>query len=511
MANENKWEYDYSNLYHQNGPTGAGYPNTGSSGTNMANQYGAQQTGAPTGSVNFGAQQPPQQPAGPESGPYAGASGAGYGDGAVPPSGPSAAQAAGGMPGPQKPEKPKSSHGAGARAVTLALALAVGFGGGMAGGYVAGLRNGGTKVITQTVERDTSAASATTTSTDGNDLSVSEVSSLVTPSVVVITTEEMVTTGGWYGQSQVVSGAGSGVVMSADGYIMTCAHVISGASHITVTINEQNYDATVIGTDSESDIAVIKIDATGLTPAVMGDSDGLAVGEQVVAVGNPLGELGGTVTEGIVSALNRDVVVEDQEMNLIQTSASVSPGNSGGGLFNMAGELIGIVNAKSSDTSAEGLGFAIPINTAYKVAQDLIETGYVSGRPAMGITVVTIDSDSAAAQYGVSTYGVYVYAIDDNSPAAKAGLQVGDRIMSINDTEVTQSSDLTGAIANSAVGDTVNLTIARSGKTMNVSVVLGEKTASATTGDTSGQSDSSQQPQNGQGQMPGQSGGQQSQ
>jgi serine protease Do len=504
MANENKWEYDYSNLYRQNGPTAAGYPNTGSSGTNMANQYGAQQAGAPTGGVNFGAPQPPAGPAGVYNAP-----GAGYTNGTVPPSGPAAAQAAG-MPGQKKPPKQKGGHGAGARAVTLVLALAVGFGGGMAGGYVAGLKNGGTKVITQTVERDTSAASATTTSTDGNNLSVSEVSALVAPSVVVITTEEMVTTGGWYGQSQVVSGAGSGVVMSADGYIMTCAHVISGASHITVTIGETNYDATVIGTDSESDIAVIKIDASGLTPAVMGDSDGLAVGEQVVAVGNPLGELGGTVTEGIVSALNRDVVVEDQEMNLIQTSASVSPGNSGGGLFNMAGELIGIVNAKSSDTSAEGLGFAIPINAAYKVAQDLIETGYVSGRPAMGITVVTIDNDSAAAQYGVSTYGVYVYAIDDNSPAAKAGLQVGDRIISINDAEVTQSSDLTGAIANCAVGDTVTLTIARSGKTMNVSVTLGEKTASTTT-DTSGQNadeqqPDAQQPQGGQGQMPGNDG-----
>jgi serine protease Do len=491
MANENKWEYDYSNLYRTNGQPGAGYPNVGSSGSNVANAYGG--TAQPGGVSFTGAAQPqPGQPTNSYNVP-----GYDYMGGTIPPNGPSAAQQPS-RPGVKKQPKAKGGYGVGARIATVALALAVGFGGGMAGGYLAGTKTGGTKVITQTVQRDTSAASATTTSTNGNNLSVSEVSALVTPSVVVITTEEMVTTGGWYGQSQVVSGAGSGVIMSADGYIMTCAHVISGASHITVTIGDDHYDADVVGQDSESDIAVIKINTTGLTPAVMGDSDGLAVGEQVVAVGNPLGQLGGTVTEGIVSALNRDVVVEDQEMTLIQTSASVSPGNSGGGLFNMAGELIGIVNAKSSDSSAEGLGFAIPINNAYKVAQDLIENGYVSGRPAMGITVVTIDSDSKAAQYGVSTYGVYVYVIEKDSPAQAAGLQVGDRIISINDTEVTQSSDLTGAIAACKVGDTVTLTVARSGKTMNITVTLGEKSGSASMQQGDGQTQpDAQNPQGG--------------
>ena len=187
------------------------------------------------------------------------------------------------------------------------------------------------------------------------------------------------------------------------------------------------------------------------------------------------------MTNGIVSALNRDVVVEDQEMTLIQTNASVSPGNSGGGLFNMAGELVGIVNAKSDSDDAEGLGFAIPINTAFQVAQDLIEKGYVSGRPALGVTVITVDSEAAAMQYGVSAYGVYVYGVEEGSPAEKAGLQVGDRILSMDDKEVAQTTDLTGYIAEKAVGDTVTLTIARNGQVLTVDVTLGEKTSGQTT------------------------------
>ena len=162
-------------------------------------------------------------------------------------------------------------------------------------------------------------------------------------------------------------------------------------------------------------------------------------------------------------------------MSLIQTNASVSPGNSGGGLFNMACELIGIVNAKSSDENAEGLGFAIPINTAFKVAQDLIENGYVSGRPAMGITVITVNDESMAAMYNVTAYGVYVYAVENGSPAQQAGLQSGDRILSIDDREVAQSSDLTGYIAERQVGDTVSLSIARGGQILTVNVTLGEK------------------------------------
>ena len=221
---------------------------------------------------------------------------------------------------------------------------------------------------------------------------------------------------------------------------------------------------------------MVKIDATGLTPAVMGDSDKLAVGETVLAVGNPLGELSGTVTNGIVSALNREVTVNNQKMTLIQTNASISPGNSGGGLFNAEGDLIGIVNAKSVSDNAEGLGFAIPVNTAIQVATDLIQNGYVSGRPVMGVTVVTISDAQTAAQYGVSSYGVYVAEVTENGPAAQAGVQKGDRIVSVDDTLIESNNDLTDLISSHAVGDTLNVQLSRDRQLMNVQVTLGERT-----------------------------------
>jgi serine protease Do len=374
--------------------------------------------------------------------------------------------------------------------VALVVAAAVGFAGGFVGARF-GSTDSGSKVVVQSVQRDSSALNATSTSTAGNDLTLPQVSALVSPSVVVITTEQVVySTWSWYGQSQVQSGAGSGVIISSDGYIMTCAHVISGASNITVTIGDDDYTATVIGEDDDSDVAIIKIDADGLTPAVMGDSDALAVGEEVVAVGNPLGELGGTVTNGIISALNRNVSVEGKNMSLIQTNASVSPGNSGGGLFNMAGELIGIVNAKSSDTDAEGLGFAIPINGAMQIAQDLLENGYVTGRPAMGITVYAVSDSTTAQQLGVSSYGVYIVNVDSGSGAERAGLKAGDRIVSVENIEVTTTDDLTNAIQEHAVGDTLSVTVARNGQILSFEVTLGERNASTESTESSSSVDS---------------------
>ena len=305
---------------------------------------------------------------------------------------------------------------------------------------------------------------------------------MVSPSVVVITTEQVVySQWSWYGQSQVESGAGSGVIISSDGYILTCAHVVSGASNITVSIGDKDYPATLVGEDTTSDIAVVKVDATGLTPATVGDSDNLKVGESVMSVGNPLGELGGTVTSGIVSALNRSVSIQGSSsvntMSLIQMDASVSPGNSGGGLFNMNGELIGLVNAKSSSSDAEGLGFAIPINDAIKVAQDLLENGYVSGRPYMGITYLAVTDAQTAAQLNVTAYGVYVVDVVQGGPADKAGLKTGDRIVSIDGTEIAQKDDLGTLIQQHAAGDTLSITVAREGQMQTVSLTLGEKNA----------------------------------
>ena len=445
---ENKWEYDYSSSNNPAGDTG--YPNVGSSGMNTANTASTfSESTQPSGGAT-----PP--PAGPQN----------------------AAPAA-----PKKPEKPKKNAGKAVKGiVALVLAAAMGF----MGGFVGARFGGNNKVIIQKVERSSSSSADSESAAEGTTVSsgmtTAQVAKTVSPSVVVITTEQVVySQWSWYGQSQVESGAGSGVVISSDGYILTCAHVVSGASNITVTIGDTDYPATVVGEDDTSDVAVLKIDATDLTPATVGNSDSLAVGESVLAVGNPLGELGGTVTSGIVSALNRSVTIQGTSstntMSLIQMDASVSPGNSGGGLFNMNGELIGLVNAKSSSSDAEGLGFAIPINDAIKVAQDLLENGYVSGRPYMGITYLAVTDAQTAAQLNVNAYGVYVVDVVQGGPADKAGLKTGDRIVSIDGTEIAQKDDLGTLIQQHAAGDTLSITVAREGQMQTVSLTLGEKNA----------------------------------
>ena len=460
MDNENKWEYDYSSEHSQTGETG--YPNVGSSGMNTANT---------AGTYGEAAQAAPQ--AEPNSGSDGGA--------VPPPEGPRYQAAQGSPKQPPKKRRRKNSNIA-RSAVALVLAAAMGFVGGFVGARVG---NTGGKVVIQQVapsstsSSDSGSASAVNTA---SGMTTAQVSEMVSPSVVVITTEQVVySQWSWYGQNQVESGAGSGVVISSDGYILTCAHVVSGASNITVTIGDTDYPATVVGEDDTSDVAVLKIDATDLTHATVGNSDSLAVGESVLAVGNPLGELGGTVTSGIVSALNRRVTIQGTRstntMSLIQMDASVSPGNSGGGLFNMNGELIGLVNAKSSSSDAEGLGFAIPINDAIKVAQDLLENGYVSGRPYMGITYLAVTDAQTAAQLNVTAYGVYVVDVVQGGPADKAGLKTGDRIVSIDGTEIAQKDDLGTLIQQHAAGDTLSITVAREGQMQTVSLTLGEKNA----------------------------------
>ena len=461
MDNENKWEYDYSSQdKNESGDTG--YPNVGSSGMNTANQYNDPQPEPET------AYTAPQTD-----------NGAG---GATPPVHPVQPQDA------QPPKKKKKFNGkrVARSAVALVLAAAMGF----AGGFVGAKFGGSGKVVIQQVAPSSTADSAsgsdssiTAASSSGSNLTTEQVADLVSPSVVVITTEQVVySQWSWYGQNQVESGAGSGVIISSDGYILTCAHVVDGASTITVTIGDKDYTATLVGEDTTSDIAVIKIDADGLTPATVGNSDSLKVGQSVMAVGNPLGELGGTVTGGMISALNRSVTIQGSSsvntMSLIQMDASVSPGNSGGGLFNMNGELVGIVNAKSSSSDAEGLGFAIPINDAIKVAQELLENGYVTGRPYLGITYLAVTDAQTASQLGVNAYGVYVVEVVKGGPAEKAGLQAGDRIVSVDGTEIASKDDLGTLMQKHAAGDTLSITIAREGQMQTVNVTLGEKTAS---------------------------------
>lgn len=277
-------------------------------------------------------------------------------------------------------------------------------------------------------------------------------------------------------QQYVQTGAGSGVIISEDGYLITNNHVINGASTIQVrTSDGTTYDAVLVGTDSKTDVAVLKINASGLRPVTFGDSDNLNVGETAVAIGNPLGELGGTVTNGIISAKDRSITLDNQQMTLLQTNAAINPGNSGGGLFNSRGELIGMVVAKSSGSDVEGLGFAIPSNLVSKIAQELIANGYVTGRPALGVTVLSIENAQTAMQYGVSSLGVYITDVESGSAADKAGLQAGDRIISINNLVVESFADLSAALDNYAVGDTVEIMVSRGGSTVTVSLTLQEK------------------------------------
>lgn len=477
-------EYDYSGLYNHTSdgqpaqpqssqPEQGGYPNVGSSGMNTANtartDYSA---GSSTNNTGANTYNQPNNAYGQNNGytsSFSGGNGGSNGsNGGY--NGYSYASA------PQQPPKKEKKHNKVLLRVLAGVgAVALGFGGGIGGAVVAS-RAGltGNQVVVQEVQRDTSTDASNTGSTDGTSMTMQQIAAVASPSVVAITTEQMSSSQTWFGGYYVQSGAGSGIIISQDGYILTCAHVVSGATSVKVQLNgsDQSYDATVVGVDSTSDIAVLKIDATGLTPAVIGDSDKLAVGETTVAVGNPLGTLSNTVTQGIVSALNRQVTVEDNDMTLIQTDTSISPGNSGGGLFNANGELIGVVNAKSSYSEAEGIGFAIPINTAMEIGQQLIESGSVA-RPALGVKIVDVTDAQTAQQLGVSTMGVYVVEVTKGSGAEAGGVQAGDRVLAVDDTAVSDTSALKNYLKDKSIGDTVALQVERDGKVLTLNVSLG--------------------------------------
>ena len=291
-------------------------------------------------------------------------------------------------------------------------------------------------------------------------------------SVVEITTET-VATSSFFGQ-YVTEGAGSGVIISTDGYIITCDHVVTGASTVTVKLADgTSYQAAIVGEDSQTDIAVLKIEAkTALTAAVIGDSESLIVGQTAIAIGNPLGSLGGTATSGIISALDREVTIDNQNYNLLQTNAAINPGNSGGGLFNINGELIGIVNAKSSGSSStttiEGLGFAIPINNAKKVAEQLISYGYVQGRVMLGVYVYEVTSSTSSyelrqSQYSdllnyITDYGVYFI---NYQSGIEGDMMFGDRVVAIDGITVSSKADITNILEDYSVGDKITVTVAR--------------------------------------------------
>jgi len=315
----------------------------------------------------------------------------------------------------------------------------------------------------------------------GASLSTSEIVEKAADSVVEITTEAVVT--GTFSQQYIQEGAGSGVIISTDGYIITNYHVIEGASQISVTMRNQTEQtsARLIGAYEEGDLALIKIDTdTELKAATFGNSDKLNVGDYAVAIGNPLGQLGGTVTDGIISALDREVTIDGETMNLLQTNAEISPGNSGGGLFNGAGELIGVVNAKSSTEAAEGLGFAIPVNDVQDVLADLKEYGYVTGQVYLGMSLIDISSTAEAWMYGVSQSGVYVASVDNGSNAAEAGFYGGDIITEVNGTEVKTTAEVDAIIDKLSVGDEVTFKVSRNGQKGTLKMKLQEYTRSTT-------------------------------
>lgn len=346
----------------------------------------------------------------------------------------------------------------------ILLSGVVGFGAGYAGSHLSNNAN-------VTIQQQTNKSNFGT-------VQVSDVSDIVEKckdSVVEITTESASSGNSIFGQ-YVSQGAGSGVIISKDGYIVTNNHVVSGATSLKVTTTDgTEYDASVVGNDSQTDLAVIKVDANNLQAATLGDSDILQVGDPAIAIGNPLGELGGTVTTGIISATDRQITIDDETMTLLQTDAAINPGNSGGGLFNADGNLIGIVNAKESSTGIEGLGFAIPITPAQDIITELMQNGSVTSRPALNVSLYDYTSNNQG-QYSKYEDGCYIVQIVKNGAADKAGLKQNDRILSFDGEQIQSTSDVKNVIKKHKIGDTIKMVVERDSKKITVEITLQAQT-----------------------------------
>ena len=364
------------------------------------------------------------------------------------------------------PVQPKKHHGGVGRVVALILSCAVisaacGFGGAI-------LAQNGSRTGKTTVQQSNrTAATVNVKKVDGQTLmSPAEVYASTVNSVVSINCSAVSTN--IFGQQTESASSGSGFIYTADGYIVTNQHVVANASSINVTLyNGDTYPATLVGSDSDYDVAVLKIDAKDLPAVTLGSSTDVNVGDTVLAIGNPLGELTFSMSQGIVSCVNRAINVEGTPFNMIQVDASINPGNSGGPLMNLYGEVVGIVSAKYSsyaDTTVEGLGFAIPINDVQSIISDIMENGSVTDKAYMAITAGTM-TQQMAAQYKINaTEGVFVYSVEDGGAGDKAGLKLGDVITKLNDTQITSMEDLSAAKKGFKAGDTVTLTVLRDGK-----------------------------------------------
>ena len=393
---------------------------------------------------------------------------------------------------PQKPPKKTSGTRVGWVILTVLLSVTLSFGAGFGGAYFANryfAAEDESEKINESPKKDDLYHSDPESVIDKSDsisspfgsagddvFTVSQVVQKVQDSVVVIDATIVTGTSFW-GEEQTSVSSGSGVIISDDGYILTCHHVVENAKNVTVTLNSgSKYEASLVGSDQSSDLAVIRIQPKVDEPLVFaeqGCSADLIVGEHVVVIGNPLGTLGGTVTDGIVSATERNIVTNDgTRMTLLQTNAAINSGNSGGGLFNLDGKLIGIVNAKYASAGVEGLAFAIPIDSAYTVQLDLIEYGYVRGIVDHGLTTLDVTQanlNSYRYRYGIDTIGVYVIS-SENSDLLKNK----DRIVSINGIKVSTTAEMNQVIDRCKVGDTVSIIISRDGAESEVSLKLEE-------------------------------------
>jgi serine protease Do len=370
------------------------------------------------------------------------------------------------------PDREKKRNEKTRRAILIAAALIaamiVSGAAGIGGAYwILSGNTGAYSRIQRPVAVAQNSAAAVNTATGGyND--VVEIVKKTADSVVEISTE--ITQFSPFSGQFVQSGAGSGVILTPDGYIVTNNHVIKDAENITARMNDgREYKAALIGTDEQTDLAVLKISANDLHAATFADSSSIEVGQTAVVIGNPLGRLGGTVTSGIISARDREITIDSETMRLLQTSAAVNRGNSGGGLFDSDGNLVGIVNAKSSGADIEGLGFAIPSNTVAEIADQIMSNGYVTGRPQIGVKVVEISDAWTAARYGLSSMGVYI------TESSNSALMAGDRIMSIDGTEIQSNEDLRAAVRSHKVGDTLPIKISRGDQELVLNVKLTEQ------------------------------------
>ena len=406
---------------------------------------------------------------------------------------------------PVQPKKQGFFHRAAVKVTALILACAVA--GGLAGWGGAAIAGSGSNSGKTTIQQsDRQPVTVQVKKVDGQTkMDPATVYASVVNSAVSINCSA--TSTNIFGQQTQTASSGSGFIITEDGYVVTNYHVVSGASSVQVTLyNGDTYDATVIGGDSDYDVAVLKINASGLQPVTLGESADVNVGDTVLAIGNPLGELTFSMSQGIVSSCDRAINVDGTPFNMIQVDCSINPGNSGGPLVNLYGEVVGIVSAKYSSyssTTVEGLGFAIPISDVRSIITDIMENGAVTDKAYMAITAGTMN-EQMAAQFNIDvTEGVFVYSVVEGGAGEKAGLRLGDVITKMGDKTLTSRQDLSAAMKGYRAGDTVTLTVYRGGQYIEVELTFDAQPQNTGSEEDNTQSSGNSGNNGGNGQMPG--------